>query len=83
MSNENIMRIRGRDRVGISISRTLNLGNYESIKFDISVNSDVGKEETVEAALDRVQAKAEERLANLCDPIEKALDKKAKSKKGD
>ena len=43
------------DRVHFSFGQTINLGNYESAKFDAGMSSDVGPDETVEQAQERVQ----------------------------
>lgn len=64
-------------RVRVGMARTINLGGYESFRVDVGLESDVFKDETVEAAYDRVQKEVERRLEAICAPVESALEKKS------
>ena len=44
------------DRVQFKFGRTVNLGNYNNARFEVSVSSDVLPDESVEDAQDRVRA---------------------------
>lgn len=50
------------DRVEKSIGYTVNMGDYESMRFDVGVASDVRDGEKVREALARVSAVVEEEL---------------------
>lgn len=63
----------GRDRVQVSMSRTLNLGKYESLRLEAGYSSDVRAEETPEKAFDRVEKMTEKRLEAMVAPVEKQL----------
>lgn len=39
------------DRIKVQLSRTINLGNYESIKVELGMESDVGEEEDAGLAI--------------------------------
>lgn len=70
--------VRTKDRVEVRYERTINVGNYESVRVGVAYGSDVNKEESVDEAFERVDAKATEQLEKLCEPIE---DSKAKRRK--
>ena len=65
-----------RDRVEISIGRTIPMGNYESIRMDVGFGSDVRKGETLDDAFKRVVEKVESKIEELCEPIEAKLKRK-------
>lgn len=67
-----------RDRVSVNYGRTINIGNFESIKIDVGYSSDVGKEEDTEEALNRVEGVASKKLEELSTPFETAPKKKKK-----
>lgn len=70
---------RQKDRVSVGYTRTINLGNYESVKVDVGYGTDVAKTETVDAAFDRADRVASEKLMALCEPLQ--VEKPRKKKK--
>jgi hypothetical protein len=61
------------DRVRVSLGRTVNLGNFESYRVDVDLQSAVLDGETVTAAYDRVKKIVEKRLDAECAPVEQGL----------
>lgn len=61
-------------RVKVSFGRTINLGNFESFRADVGLESDKRDGETIDAAFRRVADEAEKQLKIVCSPVEKALD---------
>jgi hypothetical protein len=51
-------------KVSVSIGKTVNLGNFESIRLDVMVELDVPEMQTVQAVLDEAQALADDHLTN-------------------
>ena len=56
-------------RVGMTL--TQNLGNFESIKIDVTVEADTKPDETAAAAIDRVHMLVEKKLE---EKMKKALE---------
>ncbi len=56
-----------------SIGHTVNTGNFENIRVEVSIEDDVRQNETVDQAFDRVYSKLEEQLVkrvkNLVDGL--------------
>lgn len=50
--------------VTVGMGYTMNLGNFESIRFDYSVTDSVRSGELVNEAIDRVEAVVEKRLVD-------------------
>lgn len=67
---------RTKDRVGVGYDRTINVGNYESVKISTHYSSDVKKDESVKEAFDRVEHECAEQLNAFVEPIEEQLAKK-------
>ena len=65
-----------KDRVTVGYDRTINIGNYESVKVHASYSTDVMKEETVDEAFARADEKAAEKLEEYCAPLEGKKKKK-------
>lgn len=66
----------------VSLGRTINLGNYETYRVDVSLESDIPAGRKVEEIFDAVQKKVEERLKAICDPVEEALGDSEDRRKG-
>lgn len=60
-------------RVRVSIGYTRNMGDFESLRYDVSVESGCLRGETTEAAYNRITAFVEEKLMNRLKEIEEAL----------
>lgn len=56
-------------RVSYTFGMKVNLGNYESADFHISLSSDVGAGESVEDALARVQKFVEDKCSEKFDEL--------------
>ena len=69
---------RTKDRVSISYDRTINIGNYESIKIHAGFDTDVKKDETVDEAFARADEVSTNQLERLAEPIDEARSKKGK-----
>lgn len=69
-----------RDRVSVSYGRTINIGNFESIKVDVGYSTDLRKEESVEDALTRADEVATKKLEELTQPLESKPKQKKKGK---
>jgi len=70
-----------KDSVSVGYTRTLNMGNYESVKVDVGYVTNVNKGESVDAAFDRADRIACEKLNALCEPLEDKPTKKKKRSK--
>lgn len=70
-----------RDRVSVHVGRTISLGNYESVRLDFGLESDVKQDENVKQAFERVRHVAESHLEEAARPIEEALSGKEKRRK--
>ena len=57
------------DKVWVTISRTINLGNYENIKIDAGISRTIGNEDP------------EELLEKICDEVNTIVTHKAKQYK--
>ena len=53
-----------KDRVFVSIGLTKNIGNYQSVKIDAGLSSDLLEGETVEQGQERVESKVLSYLRN-------------------
>jgi len=69
-----------RARVSINLARTINLGNYQSLRVDVGMTDDVQTEETPDGAFHRVEKKVLDWLTAECLPVEKSLGSKKKEK---
>ena len=67
-----------KDRVSVSYSRKINIGNYESVDVHAGYSTDLKKDETVEQAFDRADAVATEQLERFCEPLENARQQKGR-----
>ncbi len=70
--------VRTKDRVEVRYERTINVGNYESVRVGVGYSTDLKKEETVDKAFARADARAAEQLEALCEPIEQGKSKRRK-----
>jgi len=61
--------------VTISLGRTINIGNFESFRADVSLSMDAEPNQTGKA-FNQCQKMVEERLEHICKPIEDALNDK-------
>lgn len=68
--------VRTRDRVSVGYDRTINIGNYESVKVSVHYGTDVRKGEQLQDAWERVEKEASDQLNSLVEPIEKQLEEK-------
>lgn len=50
------------DRVSYSFGMKMSLGNYSTADFHLSMSSDVGDDETVDEAMDRIKSIIEDRV---------------------
>lgn len=66
----------------VSIGRTVNTGNFESVRVDVSLRAEWETEMTSEQMFDVLQKKVEERLNSITGPIEKALGDYEDRRKG-
>lgn len=64
------------DRVKVAIGRTLNAGNYESIRVDVGLEADVREGEDRKSAMRKLAAECDKRLEEVCAPIESQLNTK-------
>lgn len=60
------------DRISYSLGMKVNLGNYESADFHISLSSDVESGETNEQALSRLQSFVEDACAREFEKLKEA-----------
>ena len=56
--------------ISVNLSRTLNLGNYESMKLELGVEEDVTEEE-YEDAHENALAELKEKMDNMLPKLEK------------
>ena len=70
--------VRTKDRVEVKYERTINVGNYESVRVGVMYATDVNKDEKVDEAFARADGKAAEQLEALCEPIEQGKSKRRK-----
>lgn len=70
--------VRTKDRVEVRYERTINVGNYESVRVGVGYSTDLKKEETVEKAFARADEIATAKLEELCEPIEQSKSKRRK-----
>jgi hypothetical protein len=54
-----------KDRVQVSVGKTINCGNFESIRIDATFASDVRKGEELKDAWERVESEVENELAKM------------------
>ena len=78
MSSE-IVQHKDSTRISMTFSRTLNLGNYESLKFEVGLNRDKKDEESLEAAFKDVANEVYSQLSKLESHFEKRKPKGGKS----
>lgn len=65
------------ETVTVTYSRTINLGDYNSAKFEITINGLVGDDEARPDAIDRIWKEARESVAKqFADLMEKKNGKK-------
>jgi hypothetical protein len=67
-----------KDRVSVAYDRTINIGNYESVKVHSGYSTDVQKDETVDEAFARADEFATKKLEELCAPVEEKVQRKGK-----
>jgi len=70
MSSE-VVRHKGSTRVSMMFSRTMNLGNYESLKFEVGLNRDVRDDEELVSAFKEVGNEVYSQLSKLESHFEK------------
>lgn len=64
------------DRVKVSLGRTINAGNFESIRVDIGMETDVKDGGTRAGTLKALHAQVDKELDAICKPIEAQLSNK-------
>ena len=50
-------------RVDVKIGRTINTGNYESERIDISLGGDIGEKDSIEKSIEAIYNLLEEQIA--------------------
>lgn len=68
-----------RDRVKVTVGRTLNLGNYESCRIDVGLEADVQEGEGRKDAFKKLWKEADAQLDAIVAPLEEKLAKVRKS----
>lgn len=69
-----------RARVSVNLAKTINLGNYQSLRIDVGMTDDVQFEESPDGAFRRVEKKVSDWLRRQCEPVEKFLDSRKEEK---
>lgn len=63
----------GADRVWVCLAKTVNLGNYESLKVEVGRGSSVQPGETHDEVQERITANVAESLFELLSQVQKSL----------
>lgn len=71
-----------RDRVKVSIGRTINIGNFEFVRIDVGLEADVRDGETRQKTYETLFKQADKQLETSCAPIEANIDEYNKRRKG-
>ena len=61
------------DRIGFGLGRTINLGNFESLRLDVSMYTEVAEGENKKTAFKRCKIFVERRLEEECRDYESQL----------
>lgn len=70
-----------RTRISVNLAKTINLGNYQSLRVDVGMSSDVESEETPDGAFRRVERQVSDWLKAECAPVERSLQSKGTNRK--
>jgi len=65
-------------RIEISIGKTINLGDYESIKIQVGLLQDIQDKDDLEEEFDRIYEDVEIKLNEYCEQLEKEHSNKNK-----
>jgi len=65
-------------RIEISIAKTINLGDFESIKTQVGMSEDIQDKDDLEEEFDRIYEDVEIKLNEYCDQLEKEHSNKNK-----
>jgi len=65
-------------RIEISIGKTVNLGDYESIKIQVGLSQDIQDKDDLEEEFDRIYEDVEIKLNEYCKQLEKLYSNKNK-----
>jgi len=65
-------------RIEISIGKTINLGDFESIKTQVGMSQDIQDKDGLEEEFDRIYEDVEIKLNEYCDQLEKEHSNKNK-----
>ena len=65
-------------RIEISIAKTINLGDFESIKTQVGMSQDIQDKDGLEEEFDRIYEDVEIKLNEYCDQLEKEHSNKNK-----
>lgn len=68
-------------RVEISIGKTINLGNYESIRVQVGLSEDIPEKGELEKSFDYIYDKVNGKLCDYCDELEKEHTNERKRKR--
>lgn len=63
------------DRLKVTYGRTINIGNFESVRIEVGMESDVRKDETSAEAFEQLEATVSSKLTELCAPFDKPTKK--------
>ena len=64
--------------IEISLSKTVNLGDYESIKIQVGLSEDIQDKDNLNEEFNRICGDVEEKLNEYCEKLEKEHSNKNK-----
>lgn len=68
-------------RIEVSLGKTINLGNYESVKVQVGLSVDVKNKMSIDEKFDRVYKELNLKLDDYCDNIERKHTNEKKNRK--